>query len=595
MNPPPVLSPETQGSGVEQASGSGTHPVRRGLLLAGLSLLLFLCAFGVRLAYLTRVESTPFRDERRMITDARYYDMRAREIAGGDLLGDAPGFLSPVYCYALGGAYALAGESMHVGKMLQVLLGAFSCVLLYWIGLKAFSGGIGLLAGFILAFYGLHIYYTGLLLPTVLVVFLNLLALFFLLPSRRPAAWRFLLGGLVLGLAIGAKPNALLFLPFLGLWILLAFRDASLRRRFLWGLLLLAGTAASIAPVTLRNYLVSGEFVLVTTTGGRNLLKGNGEGADGSHVFLPGEDQGTKLGLYIKHKVDNLEAVREGREMTAQALSVMLGDPLQTLGLFARKFFLFFNSIELGIRDQYYFTKTRFSFLRLPWVGFGLLAPFGIAGLILSWRRRNRAGLIRGLLGVQAASFVLVFVLARYRLVAVACLALFASWTLFEVAALIRRRRWGRSGGTLLLVAGAAVFVNWPAPGFTTTRGWGDQYEFLASIAFDADNLSKAEELYSKALEYEFINPVYRQKPWFAEGRLAVCQLQQGKKDAARETTKGLIRKIDAYLEGVEADIAKGISPGLETPVIMAREARKEMKHLLARINAYSPPEPKKQ
>ncbi len=546
------------------------------------------------MAYLAQVEASPFRDERRLITDTRFYDMRAREIAGGDLLGDAPGFLSPVYCYALGGAYALAGESMHVGKMLQVLLGALSCVLLFWIGRKAFSQGVGLLAGFFFAFYGLHIYYTGLLLPTVLVVFLNLLALFFLLPSRRPAAWRFLLGGLFLGLAIGAKPNALLFLPFLGLWIFLAFREASLRRRILWGLLLLAGTAAGIAPVTIRNYLVSGEFVLVTTTGGRNLLKGNGKDADGSHVFLPGKDQGTKLTLYLRHAVDSQKAVKEGREMTSKAVGIMLEDPLRTLGLFARKFFLFFNAIELGIRDQYYFAKTRLPFLRLPWIGFGLIVPFGIAGLILSWRRKNRAGLIRGLLGVQAASFVLVFVLARYRLVAVACLALFASWMLFEIAARVRKRKWAGFGGALLLTAGAAVFVNWPAPGFSTTRGWGDQFFFLGSVASDANDLPAAEEFFTKALESDFINPVSRQIPWSAGKSMAIVQLKQGKKEAARATTKEVIRQIDAFLDSPEADRVMNANPGLITPVTLAHNARQDLERLLAVIDAPAPRRRKK-
>jgi len=594
LNPLPARSPEARGSGEEQPVGSGDHPARRRLVLAGLSLLLFLSAFSVRLAYLGQVDATPFRDERGLITDVRYYDMRAREIADGDLLGDAPGFLSPVYCYALGGVYALAGESLHVGKLFQALLGAFTCVLLYWIGRKSFPRGVGLLAGFLLAFYGLHIYYTALLMPTLLVVFLNLLALFFLLPSRRPAAWRFLMGGLILGLAIGAKPNALLFLPFLGLWILLAFRDVSLRRRFLWGLLLLAGTAATVAPVTIRNYLVSGEFVLVTTTGGRNLLKGNGETADGSHVFLPGAEQGTKLTVYLRHGVDNQKAVQEGREMTAKAVGVMLENPLRTLGLFAKKFFLFFNAIELGIRDQYYFAKNAFPMLRLPWIGFGLLVPFGIAGFVLSWRRKNRLGLIRGLLGVQVASFVLVFVLARYRLVAVACLALFASWMLFEIEASIGRRKWGRSAGALLLTAAAAVFVNWPATGFSTDRGWGDQYEFLGSAAFDAKDFPAAERFFSNALEHGFMNVPYLKKPWSVAGNLAFCQLLEGKRSAARETAREVIRKIDAYLAGVEEQQARGIHAPLEIPVNVARDARLEMKRLLARIDAPVPPGRKK-
>jgi hypothetical protein len=164
------------------------------------SAILFAGALAIRLGYLHELRGTPFADERPLIVDTQYYDMRAAEIAGGNLLGDAPGFLSPVYCYVLGLTYALPGGGFHAAKLWQAVLGAFSCVLLYWIGRAIFSDAAGCLAGALLGVCGLHIYYTGVLLPTVTIVALNLLFLWVLVFGGQPPA--------PLRLALAGSPGA---------------------------------------------------------------------------------------------------------------------------------------------------------------------------------------------------------------------------------------------------------------------------------------------------------------------------------------------------------------------------------------------------
>jgi hypothetical protein len=98
--------------------------------------------------------------------------------------------------------------------------------------------------------------------------------------------------------------------------------------------------------------------------------------------------------------------------------------PARALALGAKKLLLFANAIELANRDRYYFARRYSPLLQLPLPSFGLIASLGLAGAAFAWRRRPRTALVYAFLAVQVASYVIVFVLARYRIVAAAALCL---------------------------------------------------------------------------------------------------------------------------------------------------------------------------
>lgn len=520
----------------------------------------FAVAFAIRLAYVMEVGGTVYADERNVVVDAKYYDMRATEIAEGNLLGDAPAFLSPIYCYMLGLVYAFPGDGLHVAKVVQAFLGAFSCVLLYWIGRRIFSDLTGCIAAGMLAFYGLHIYYTGVLLPAVTVVLLNLLFVWALVAGGGTPSWkRYGVAGLLLGLATGAKANAILLLPATALWIWIAFRRETPRRRLGWWVALAAGAAAAIAPITARNYHLAGSFVLVTTSGGRNLYKGNGPDANGTHVFLPSDELGIHLHYYIDHHPDIARlAVDDNREMSARAWRYMREHPARTAGLFLRKFGLLFHRLELGTRDQYYFARTQFRLLALPWLTFGLFAPIGLAGWALVSRRRNLVGKeppfadgpLHAVLLVQIASFVLVFVLARYRLVLSACLMLFGSRLIEWVADRVRARDYRELGLVAALLAIAVAFVHLPEYGFTRDRGVAHQHMFLGDMAYLANDYDNAIDRYRRAIDADWLQPDDPKWQRAARERLGVAQVGGGRLEDARVTFSTLLDELVAESGG---------------------------------------------
>jgi len=512
-------------------------------------LLIFAVALGIRLLYLGQLAATPFLDELPLLADSQYYDMRAREIASGNWTMSAPGFLSPLYCYVLGVVYKLFGPSLYGAKLFQSILGALSCVLLAMVGRRLFSSRVGLFAGLLLALYLPHIYYHGILLPPTLVVVLHLLIL--LLLVGRPSWWRALGGGVLIGLAVVAKANAVLLVPALAVVLLLDGREPALRKRLTAVALMVLGAVLALAPITAANHRLTGSFILVTTTGGANLMKANGPTATGSHAFLPPGAEAVGLPLHFAHAVDGRKAASQSRYLSAAARGYMLENPLRTGILFSRKLFLLLNARELGIRDQYYFAKTRMPLLRWPLLGFWAVVPLGLAGVCLAWRDWRRLGLLHCVLAVQVISFVLIFVLARYRLVMVACLMPFAAWAILNAIEWVRARSWTRFVPLVVAWAAFSAVATIPFAEFPPDRGFADQYEFLADHEFDRGNHAAAVELYEATLTSTWQderNAVLLS--WQSRIRLARAHLALGRSENARPILMRLLGEMESLAPG---------------------------------------------
>jgi len=439
--------------------------------------IVFAVALALRLINLYDVSLTPFLDERELIADAAYYDMRAREIAAGDLVGDAPGFLSPFYCLTLGAVYATTAPALVAAKLFQAILGALSCVLLYLAARRLFTENVGRLAAAILAFYGPHIYYGGVLLPPTLVVFLGVLLLYLLtLPLSFRGA---IAAGVVVGLAVLTKSNALLLIPaIVAVWWFVS-RDESRRQRIPCSVLFVLAAAATILPVTVANDRVSDRFLLVATTTGSNLLKGNGQTAN----------------------------VEQSHALTAVANRYMLAHPIRASSLFGKKLLLFLNARELGIRDQYAFMRLHNPLLKWPLLAFWFVVPLGLTGLVYSLRDRKQLAMLYALVGVQIASFVFVFVLARYRLLFVALLAPFAAQQLLWLAGRVKEAAWDRVAlsGAVLSAFVALTFL--PFPEFPRDRGFADQHRFVADSYRTEERYAEAVVEYRAALETDWQDP----------------------------------------------------------------------------------------
>jgi predicted membrane-bound mannosyltransferase len=123
----------------------------------------FTIALSVRFAHLESIKNNPFFNN--PIMDEKYHDEWAQEIAQGDLFARAPFYRAPAYPFLLGAIYTVIGHGYYAPRLIGILIGALSVVIIYLIGSVIYSHRIGLLAALLAGFYG-TVSYTHLTLPT---------------------------------------------------------------------------------------------------------------------------------------------------------------------------------------------------------------------------------------------------------------------------------------------------------------------------------------------------------------------------------------------------------------------------------------------
>ena len=132
-------------------------------------LALFAVALAIRAVHVFQMSGSPFFAYR--IGDALVYHQWATRLATGDWIGSDVFYQAPLYPYLLGLLYAVGGDDIAVVRVVQIVLGAASCVLLALAGRGWFSERVGLLAGGLLAVYAPAVFFDALLQKSVLDLF----------------------------------------------------------------------------------------------------------------------------------------------------------------------------------------------------------------------------------------------------------------------------------------------------------------------------------------------------------------------------------------------------------------------------------------
>jgi 4-amino-4-deoxy-L-arabinose transferase-like glycosyltransferase len=183
-------------------------------------------------------------------------------------------FRGPAYPLLLASVY-VATRSLHPGaEVAQCLIGALTCLLVYFIGRRAFSPWVGYVAALAAAFDPLLIWYSSRLAYETLLTFLLALAIYSVLPFQESRQVKHaVLMGFCFGLAALANQVVLLLPIVLCAVYLVTTGDRRVAIRQ-WGVVFLA-VALTILPWTVRNYRVSGRLIPVHLGGITQFVKGN--------------------------------------------------------------------------------------------------------------------------------------------------------------------------------------------------------------------------------------------------------------------------------------------------------------------------------
>ena len=423
-----------------------------------------LAALAIRGLYVYQQRSAP--DFGHPVGDAEFFHQWGGTFAEGQRFTDGPYYRAPLYPWVLGTVYKLLGVGPLAPRVVQVVLGSLTCGLLFAIGRVLFGRVVGVLAGLAAASYWILVYFTGELLIPTLVTFLDVLLVLTLLGAhQRRCLGLWGLSGLILGLSGIARPNVLLFAPVVLIWIVMIGDHR--RGRILSGAVFTAGCLIPVLPVTIRNYVVGDDLVLISSQGGVNLYIGNNPQADGFNVVLPGtrphwrDTYLDQIAIAERAEGRALKPSEVSGYYLRQTCKFVADSPGTALGLLFSKLKYFWNGYEFANnKDIYDYTGRYTPIVRYLPLGFGVIAPLGLLGLVLHWPRRRELFPLWGFVVVYTVSVVLFFVSARFRVPVIPLLMVYGAAACVWLVQTAGRRRWRPLIEAAVFVALLAVFCN---------------------------------------------------------------------------------------------------------------------------------------
>lgn len=212
-------------------------------------------------------------------TDPDYFGQLAQNWAAGNGYTFHPGdppttFRGPGYPAALVIGYRIFGDMLLGAILIQCLMGAALCAIVYLIGKRVFGPRVGLTAAALVAIHPLLIWYSPRYRYENLLSLLLALCVYWFLRTLDSRSYRdAILTGLWLGMAVLVNQMAALLLLVLlsALPLFGAGRVRAVRLLTVTALTM----ALTILPWTIRNYQVSGRFILAHSGGVTQFFKGN--------------------------------------------------------------------------------------------------------------------------------------------------------------------------------------------------------------------------------------------------------------------------------------------------------------------------------
>lgn len=351
-----------------------------------------------------------------------------------------------LYSYFVAGVYVLAGVQPLVARLAGAVLGGVLLPLLvYRLARRLFASreGLALLAAGCAAVYGYFVLYGARLMTETFYITALLWALERALAlAERPTPGKGAVVGLSLGIAALLRQSILPWAVVLFVWLLwVGWREGRVRRMAAGLALAAAVMVACIAPFTVRNYRVYGEFLLLNSNAGYAMYSAQHP----MHGTSFQEFGAAPLPEDLRDAGLN-EAQLDGRLMR-RGLGFVLAEPGRYLLLSLSR-----------VRDYFEFWPTADTTLlhNVGRVGsFGVFLPVMLVGiwLALRWRGPGRSWAGWAAFSTTPLALVLLFVvfysllhiltwaMPRYRLPVDAVLIIFAAYAIDHVVKLFLRKR----------------------------------------------------------------------------------------------------------------------------------------------------------
>ncbi len=468
-------------------------------------------AVAVRIAYVIDWSQVP--DFIVPMVDERWHWLWANEIINDSFWGEGAYFRGPLYPYFLALLYWISGGSILISKLLQVLLSAGTAWFIYRLADRLFNQKAAIFAGFIYAFYGILVFYEAMFLIPALFLFLVVWAMYRVIAYQDSQSWKsWLLTGIIFGLAAVSRPNVLIVIPFLMLWLFfISKKSDTWFKRTRTPVILLAGVVLMIVPVTLRNIIVAGEPILISSQGGINLYLGNNTEADGLTMLMPevslDESVGWEQFQGITRRIAEEETGRRLSESelssfwTGKAIDFMVDHPGQFVSLLWKKSVYLLSGFENSDNiDIYRHRKKSLVYRVLVWdkpiyFPFGILLPLTFVGIYITRADFRKLLPIYIFMVAYIPSIILFLVTSRHRLPLVPFMIILAAGGLVALGQSLRKQRISQMITVVLLFLVPLIVLNRTFYGATAASAF--QFYFNEGIKYEKlGDYPEAEESY---------------------------------------------------------------------------------------------------
>lgn len=232
--------------------------------------------------------------------------------------------------------------------------------------------------------------------------------------------------------------------------------------------LLLAGVGIGTSPAWIHNYFVAHDPVLLSAHGGLNFWMGNNPVANGypkiPSGLRPGQegllrDSILRAEEAAGHPLKRTEVSRYWSAKANAYIRENRGAWFRLLGTKIRNFWNGFQYDDISV-----ITLFKERGVTLPGLGFGIVAAFGLAGMLVGIWRNVPARWVAAAVLLHMCALLSVFITERYRLAAAPGLIILGTYFVWKLSTQAGERRGQRLRftGMILLVAACLTLTTWP-------------------------------------------------------------------------------------------------------------------------------------